>query len=433
MSQFVTRTPLSAIRPLGSEAERSHARVAAIVARHVSPQHAQLLADPVPVRDGTGVDWYFEGDGEIMPLAGLAPGEAASVRSRLADMIQEVLHAADVIEQAQQPAQKHIPAVLRHAVTVPGEEFIWAVRDREGLRPLLVAWAYESHSTAASTPFHVSRFAKPRPEPARAGKPAELQGLAPAGGTVPGAGAARDLHGSGPAVSAAAWPGAGWLMAMLLSLALLLLFLLVVAILLPACGLRTPLGTIVLGLPGKDGCFAPDTAADGPSPMLAAASLEGELQVLREEVLRRQQSCQIAEVPPVQEPDVPAFNEVIDERGEYQVTLLWDSADDLDLSLICPNGQRIHYRMKVGCGGVHDVDANAGTSRMDPPVENVTFPEGPEIGGEFQVEVERYSDNSGASSVPFRIRIRTPAGTREVAGVSGPAGTRQAVTTMSRE
>lgn len=436
MSQFITRTPQSSIRALGSEAERSHARVSAILARYVSPQHAALLTDPVPVRDGTGIDWYVDAEGEVIGLSALPEADASAVRTRLAGMIRDVTETADRIEAAQQPAQKHIPSVLRQAVTFPGEADIWSLRTKDSLQPLLVGWGYAAQDAVAVTPFHVSKFAPPRHPAAamaveEAGAPVSAAiGAAETGEAGNVAANAAELRreevlGSGPVV--AARRGGGWLLPLLLSLFLLLLFALSVALLLPACGLRTPFGTLVFGLPKSVACTGVAVAEERP-PAITAADLERELQVLREELLRRQGACNIAQA----EPDArPAFEDVIDDRGDYQITLLWETTDDLDLHVVCPAGQEIHYRTRNICGGVLDIDANVGRL-MNPPIENVTFHDG--LGeGDFRVEVNRFNSRSGASSVPFRIRVRTPSGTREVEGVAGPSGSRQQVTILKRD
>lgn len=433
MSHFITRTSLSTTRAIGSEAERSHARVAALIARHVSPRHAVILAEPVPVRDGTGIDWYVEDDGELLSLSSLSAADAQSVRQELASLIHDIRVSADVLDQGPGQIGKANAETLRHAVTFPGEEYIWALRLEGELRPLIVGWGYEAHQTATATPFVVSTFAKQQAAPEVQRKSNNSTPAFASGPTLQGADTASGV--TDPGIRTRSTGGLGdWLGAALTLLIALLLLALIVAFLLPACGLRTPFGTIVFGLPGDVACEAraPD---ESRRLVLAATDLERELQILREENARRQRSCTVGqeETAIVPEDSEPEFSDVIDDRGEYQVTLMWDSPDDLDLHIVCPTGERIFYNSRNGCGGVLDIDANSSAgSIQSPPVENITFHSGLQSDLPHTVQVVLFANRSGVSVVPYRVRVRTPSGTQEYSGIVRRQGATDTVTTFSR-
>ena len=108
-------------------------------------------------------------------------------------------------------------------------------------------------------------------------------------------------------------------------------------------------------------------------------------------------------------------------RGEVQITLLWDSYNDLDVHVYCPNKAHIWYKAKNGCRGVLDVDANADQTNpfaalmgvrarsSNPPtrspVENVTWVNGAPS-GTYQVYVKHYQHRGGPEPTPYRVRIR---------------------------
>lgn len=62
-------------------------------------------------------------------------------------------------------------------------------------------------------------------------------------------------------------------------------------------------------------------------------------------------------------------------NGAMRVSLEWFNFDDLDLSVVEPNGNRIYFgeRMNRATTGHLDVDENAGGRRNSAPVENITW------------------------------------------------------------
>ncbi|NJN45395.1 MAG: hypothetical protein HC808_01660 [Candidatus Competibacteraceae bacterium] len=93
--------------------------------------------------------------------------------------------------------------------------------------------------------------------------------------------------------------------------------------------------------------------------------------------------------------------------GEITVTLLWNNRNDLDLVVICPNGERLYYNTPTVCGGALDVDRNAGKQLMDRPVENIHWPQGQAAAGTYRVAVKYYArkDGNAPPVTPFQVRL----------------------------
>lgn len=99
-------------------------------------------------------------------------------------------------------------------------------------------------------------------------------------------------------------------------------------------------------------------------------------------------------------------------KGEVQVTLLWDSHNDLDVHVYCPGGRHIWYKAKQGCRGVLDIDANANSGLFqryvpptNSPVENVTWVNGAPS-GTYKVYVKHYEHRGGQEPTRYRVRVR---------------------------
>jgi len=91
--------------------------------------------------------------------------------------------------------------------------------------------------------------------------------------------------------------------------------------------------------------------------------------------------------------------------GEVQVALTWTGDADLDLAVTGPDGERIWYGNKVGAsGGVLDLDANAGCAESDTQAENVTWPDGTSLVGDYEVQVHAW-DMCGEEIAPFNVSM----------------------------
>jgi hypothetical protein len=236
------------------------------------------------------------------------------------------------------------------------------------------------------------------------------------------------------------WPvGLLWLLFALLALA--------TAWLLLSAGARGWPGG--LGVPWLARCPLPVAIAadDGLARELERQrQLEQEIAQLQRELARQGAQClpepppARAELPPPEPPPAPIQQaeappppsppecevseidlrrqEAGGQTGEVTVSLGWDGLADLDLAILCPNGNVIRYNSQTGCGGRLDVDMNAGARSSAAPIENVYWQSKPR-NGVYKVYVtlfDRRSDRRQA--IPFRVDLDVLGDRRQVDGAS---------------
>ena len=102
--------------------------------------------------------------------------------------------------------------------------------------------------------------------------------------------------------------------------------------------------------------------------------------------------------------------------GDITITLAWDNECDLDLSCICPNGDRIYYGNESGGGeiggGYLDVDMNVNGESKE-PVENIFFGDAEKgiqaATGKYKVVVQNFAyhgkTHKDPDSIPWRLRV----------------------------
>lgn len=75
-----------------------------------------------------------------------------------------------------------------------------------------------------------------------------------------------------------------------------------------------------------------------------------------------------------------------------QVSLAWNTCDDLDLHVIEPSGVEIyHQNRKSSSGGKLDIDMNRDDANISmQPVENIFWPDGAAPEGRYRVQVNLY-------------------------------------------
>jgi len=110
---------------------------------------------------------------------------------------------------------------------------------------------------------------------------------------------------------------------------------------------------------------------------------------------------------------------VVGERGRLEITLWWDTTDDLDIVVKCPGGvldsAYLFASKRLGviagrgpgvCGdGIIDVDANR--KRLHPvnnPAEHAFWKRNVPA-GLLEVEVVGYNDTSPNSRIPYSVRV----------------------------
>tara|TARA_B100001113_G_C21034494_1_gene589480 strand:+ start:39 stop:812 length:774 start_codon:yes stop_codon:yes gene_type:complete len=101
--------------------------------------------------------------------------------------------------------------------------------------------------------------------------------------------------------------------------------------------------------------------------------------------------------------------------GEVQVSLIWFNKNDLDLSVVCPSGERISFDNKISnCGGRLDIDMNE-TGNSEEPVENV-FWEKDAPKGRYRVFVEHFEKHDAKDVTEFNILVSVDGSPREFKG-----------------
>jgi len=92
-----------------------------------------------------------------------------------------------------------------------------------------------------------------------------------------------------------------------------------------------------------------------------------------------------------------------------QVSLAWNTCDDLDLHVIEPSGAVINYKnRKSSSGGKLDIDMNRDDDNISmQPVENIVWPDGAARKGRYSVQVHLYKRRSHYMlSVPFQVMVK---------------------------
>ncbi len=114
-------------------------------------------------------------------------------------------------------------------------------------------------------------------------------------------------------------------------------------------------------------------------------------------------------VPPVNPGDVTGrLNENNVTAGEdVNISLAWNTSDDLDLLVIEPNGEPIFHKKRSSTSGGHlDIDKHASCRVLTPkPIENISWNTPPPAGA-YVIQITRFSDcGNGSAQVPFTVVV----------------------------
>lgn len=223
MSVFLLTSQRNAMRALASQgifATDCHTQVSSIIARHLGPAHAALLAEPQHDPVQQRIDWYASVDGTATPVSRLSDEDAAQLRARAGELARDILRLPEQwgkdAHSREALAGQLLGLVLQH----PHDDDLWSVDGQ----PVLVNWGFAPGAVGA-LPQDLSRLGgiiPPPPPPPPA----------PAAAAPVAAPAAPVTRGSGCL---------GWLLPLLLALLLLWLLLAALGILpspLPASCLR---------------------------------------------------------------------------------------------------------------------------------------------------------------------------------------------------
>ncbi len=430
--QRILETSLRGLRPRGQAGRRvldSWEQLTGYLRATLGDGPADLLAEPVPGANDS-YTWYGPDGARPQAVSALPPEQRSAVLAKVAayqDAIRaEIAH----LRQSGQPEGAALAASLEAALVVPltargagsasDPEALDSILRVVGDQPVLINWGIESEAQApVAEPLRefVSRPPPPpRPQPAAVPAPAPtVPSMVPAAAAL-------------PAVTTPPF----WLLPLLWLLFALLMAGIYLA-LLAGCGMSRSGGLFN---------FCPAVAQTVEPPSLDHARTEA-LTAERDRLLAELRSlprCEtqarvdppdlnppgpaevpheepppedvVEQTPPPQEPPAdPEFDQRVEENdgqeGDVTVTLIWDGPSDLDLYVICPNGEEVYYRNMSGCGGALDIDANSSRSSMrDRPVEHAVF-QGQPPPGTYKVRVKNYAHRGpGQGPIPYRVQLK---------------------------
>lgn len=373
------------------------------------------LAEAVERRDGAGIDWYIENENDepIVRLKEL-PGELADYyKKRLDADVAIISTAINEYEQRNDPAARSIASALKSAICHPSDQNLWLMGDANSGRAEIVitAWGYEPKASPLAANNVIHRREKVYPgaaqvlidQPPPAGEAGTERAASPDRVVV------RQKGWHGP-LSAAFWVAA------------IILPFVIGWYLLPACGIKVPFThSYIYGW--GEGAFCPQLA--NPQ-MEASATQETALSADLTSVLQQVQTkiAQCVVTPPVEAAQpVSADEERIEAQGlkvdpnETSISLTWANTNDLDLYLICPDGQAVPLE-GLRCGFKHEIDENRGSLKTN-PVEYIRHQgEGLEP-GTYKVQVVYFRNNPPSPvQTDFTVALRRNGIRREIHGTT---------------
>jgi hypothetical protein len=384
--------------------------------RTLGERHAALFAEPNPDPARGAIDWYGPVGAEALPFDSLPDAARAAAEADLAVLVAEIRAQSERLVAARSESERVLGELIALALEVPDR----AALRLAGGQPVLAPWGHVSAAPGAVRELLIRLVPTPV---------APMQVVGPPPGAAP---AARRL-----------WPWLAALLALLLALLLLLVLL-----------WRDPFGWFPTAVPECRADLSGIAAlAELRDAEAREAALRDEFARLLADAGQRRLLCPppAPALPPTPEapgtpapeapgtpapqapapaapappppappppppppPEPPPANRDLDrareegaQQGQVQVILAWDDRNDLALSVICPDGQRIDYRSRAACGGTLDLDRNALTPGEAPsrtPVENISFPTAPQP-GRYRIVVD-YFGRRDAPSSPYRVTIR---------------------------
>jgi hypothetical protein len=370
----------------GQLAVQAWDQISGYLRRARSPAHAALFAEPNPDADRGITDWYAAGQGAAPPLESLPEAAQEAARAEFTRLYGDIREEADRLRASTRESERFLGELLALALITPATDCLRVV----GGQPVLVAWGHAKLGEAPS--------------------PELLIGMTRRRG---GAGAMQIVGPPAAPPETRSW--LSWLLGLLGLLLLLLLLLLL---------WRDPFGWFKAALPQ---CVVQPGNAELLDELRAAQAREAALRTdIAGEMLRlgdRRTACPPPEPPPRPRPPEPPRvtppppaprQEDADRArregarsGRVQIILAWDDRNDLDLVMICPNGERLYFDHRQACGAVLDVDRNAGNNPLTPtPVENIVFAAEP-APGRYRIIVWHFQNNPPApASSPYRVTVK---------------------------
>lgn len=405
----LTETPRQGLDPVNPKLAQQYEQLVDLLTRRLSPAHAHLFAEPVPVAlVGTGrpgLAWFANVDGEAQPVSQLDAPAADLLRRTAARLTSEIAAFADGLEREGE-ASREMARLLRDALVLPDDERLWSVAGQ----PVFLAWGYRRSGAEGPGAARVGAITASAPVAETSASQAVSAPIAtPDKRDTPSAAQVSTT----PSGVRRAWSTP------VLWVAFLLLSGVLADRLLQACAVGDEGWPSWVRMLFADRCPVPSLALDPAAAATLAAiqAADGEVRTAELALTRRALSCDAvcpvppparrAELPPTQAlpADVERRLEGIERGRGFELTLAWEGAADLDLQIVCPDRSRINFERRAACGGrlVADQNERGGTSASR-PVEHVIWDAAPAPDGRYTVEVSLYDRYGEARpEVPFQV------------------------------
>ena len=128
-------------------------RLTDILRREVSPEAADLLAEPIPDSARGQTHWHTTANDDPIPLSALSTPERDALLEKLDQRGQEILRFADRLAAGGREADQRLAAVMRSITEVPDrDQHVWSVDGK----PVITAWGRRPLRTSLrriSTPW----------------------------------------------------------------------------------------------------------------------------------------------------------------------------------------------------------------------------------------------------------------------------------------
>jgi len=368
----------------GQLAVQAWDQITGYLRRARSPAHAALFAEPNPDADRGITDWYAAGQGAAPPLETLPEAAQEAARAEFARLYGDIREEADRLRASSRESERFLGELIALALITPATDCLRVI----GGQPVLVAWGHAKLGEAPSPELLIGMTRR------------RGAGLTPMQIVGP------------PAAPPAKRSLLFWLLGLLGLLLLLLLLLLL---------WRDPFGWFKATLPQ---CVVQPGNVELLDELRAAQAREAALRGdIAREMLRlgdRRTACppppppppprrveQTPAPPPPRQEDADRARREGARSGRVQIILAWDDRNDLDLMMICPNGERLYFDHRRACGAELDVDRNAANTPLTAtPVENIVFAAEP-APGRYRIMVWHFKNNPPApASSPYRVTVK---------------------------
>jgi hypothetical protein len=439
----ITETGRRGIESVNPKLFGQYDSIVALLRRRLGPDHAFLLAEPVPLgtsaKEGRDIAWFVPGTCTAQPLRDLGD-ESRQVRMKLTRLTDDIRNLATRLDD-EGGASREISRFLRDALVFPDDSRIWSVDGR----PVLVDWGYRKVTESSlgrdvrslvlgTGGYDENEGDDPsRPEQNSFRSSARAANTTGNGEhTVP---EPTPIHAKRP-FSPGAWPPivqTYWRPPNRRAVFLWLLFTAVLVIigdlLLQACAISTPSWARFLSSWGFNRCPADRLNAETASIHQIESDIRAQEALLFRRMAACRSSCPVptapagaggltsdpvpspssspgSSLPPAPMPPPPLPADV--KRGKIELTLVWEGGADLDLFVICPDGGEISYRRLLGCGGQLVADLNRGGGQpSSKPIEHIIWNDEPMPDGTYSVRVSLYKRHiETRPDIPYQVYLR---------------------------